>query len=95
MSLTHAEVRHIAELARLHLTEAEEALFQEQLSSILEYFQRLQEVDTSHIPATATVLPERSVMRDDEVQPSLPREDALANAPDQQDGYFRVKAILE
>ncbi|NOZ28852.1 MAG: Asp-tRNA(Asn)/Glu-tRNA(Gln) amidotransferase subunit GatC [Chloroflexi bacterium] len=95
MSLTLAQVRHIAELAKLGLTPEEEERFRDQLSAILDYFGRLQEVDTSAIPATATVLPVRNVMRDDEVQPSLSREDALANAPDVADGQFRVRAVLE
>jgi aspartyl-tRNA(Asn)/glutamyl-tRNA(Gln) amidotransferase subunit C len=95
MSLTIAEVEHIAELARLSLTEAEKALYREQLSAILDYAAILQRVDTSAIPPTATVLPLRNVMRDDVVEPSLPREDVLANAPDLFEGYIRVRAILE
>ena len=95
MALTREDIRHIAELAKLGLTPEEEARFQGQLSAILDYFARLQEVDTSAIPATATVLPVRNVMREDEVQPSLSREDALANAPDVADGQFRVRAVLE
>jgi aspartyl-tRNA(Asn)/glutamyl-tRNA(Gln) amidotransferase subunit C len=55
----------------------------------------LQGVDTSAIPPTATVLPLENVMRADNIEPSLPIEDVLANAPDAQDGYFRVKAVLE
>lgn len=95
MPLTLAEVEHIAELARLRLTEAEKALFREQLSTILAHAARLQQVDTSAIPPTATVLPLRNVMRDDAVAPSLPREDVLANAPEVADGCFRVGTILE
>ena len=95
MSLTIAEVEHIAELARLGLTEAEKALYRDQLSAILDYAAILQKVDTSAIPPTATVLPLRNVMRADAVEPSLPREDVLANAPNAVDGCFRVKAILD
>ncbi len=95
MSLTLAQVEHIAELARLALTDAEKALYREQLSAILEYAAILQRVDTSMIPPTATVLPLRNIMREDIVQPSLPIEDVLANAPDAADGCFRVTAILE
>lgn len=95
MSLTLAEVEHIAELARLRLTDAEKALFREQLSAILDYAAAIQKVDTSAIPPTATVLPLRNVMREDTVAPSLPREDVLANAPDAEAGCFRVQAILE
>ena len=95
MPLTSAEVEHIAELARLSLTEQEKNLFQDQLSAILDYAAVLQGIDTSAVPPTATVLPLRNIMRDDIVAPSLPTEDVLANAPAAADGYFKVKAILE
>jgi aspartyl-tRNA(Asn)/glutamyl-tRNA(Gln) amidotransferase subunit C len=95
MSLTIAEVAHIAELAKLSLTEGEETLFRDQLSAILDYAAAIQRVDTSAIPPTATVLPLRNVMRADIVESSLPHEDVLANAPDTSEGCFRVRAILE
>lgn len=95
MKLSRDEVQHIAELARLALTDEELALYQEQLSAILEYFERLQEIDTEAIPPTATVLPLRSVMRSDEARVSLAREDILANAPDAERGCFKVPAVLE
>jgi aspartyl-tRNA(Asn)/glutamyl-tRNA(Gln) amidotransferase subunit C len=95
MALTFAEVEHIAELARLQLTDEEKSLYQEQLSAILDYAVAIQRVDTSAIPPTATVLPLRNVMRDDVAVPSMPPEDVLANAPDVAEGCFRVKAILE
>jgi len=93
--LTMAEVEHIAELAKLGLTGEEKRIFQEQLSAILDYFETLQEVDTSAIPPTATVLPLRNVMREDEVQPSLPPELVLSNAPEREENSFRVQAVLE
>ena len=95
MGLSKAEVEHIAELAKLGLTEEEKEIFRHQLSAILEYAQRLQELDTDAIPPTAQVVPLQNVMAPDVVRPSLPREDILANAPASQDGMFRVKAILE
>ena len=95
MKLSREEVEHIAELAKVGLTEEEKTLFQEQLSAILEYAEMLQQVDTAAIPPTATVLPLRNIMRTDEARPSLPRQDVLANAPQSEDGCFRVKAILE
>lgn len=97
MPLTRAQVQHIAELAKLKLTEDEIARMTEQLSAILDYAARLQELDTEAIPPTASVVPLRNVMRDDVVMPSMPREDVLANAPDKSaDGeFFRVRAILE
>lgn len=93
--LSRAEVEHIAELAKLSLTEEEKEKFREQLSAILEYADILQRLDTDAIPPTATVLPLRNVMVADEVRPSFPREDILANAPQIEDGYFKVRAILE
>lgn len=95
MSLTRAEVQHIAELAKLQLTEAEEALYQEQLSDILDYVQRLNTLDTAAIPPTATVLPLRSVMREDVSRPSLPVDEILANAPARAGDAFEVRVILE
>jgi len=95
MKLTLAQVEHIAELARLALSDEEKALYQEQLSAILEYAERLQAVDTSAIPPTATVLPLRSVMRADEPRDSMSREDVLANAPRSEADCFRVQAVLD
>ena len=95
MPLSLTEVEHVAELARLGLTEEEKALFRGQLSAILDYAAVLQGVDTSTIPPTATVLPLRNVMRDDVAGPSLSQEDVLANAPDARDGFFAVAAILQ
>jgi aspartyl-tRNA(Asn)/glutamyl-tRNA(Gln) amidotransferase subunit C len=95
MALTIADVQHIADLARLELAPAEVVHYRDQLSQILDHAAVLQKIDTSAIPPTATVLPLRNVMRDDEVEPSLAREDVLANAPDSFDGYFRVLAILD
>ncbi len=95
MSLTRAEVQHIAELAKLQLTEAEAALYQEQLSDILNYIQRLNTLDTEAIPPTASVLPLRSVMREDVPRPSLPVDEVLANAPARAGDSFEVRVILE
>jgi aspartyl-tRNA(Asn)/glutamyl-tRNA(Gln) amidotransferase subunit C len=95
MKLSRAEVEHIAELAKLRLTEEEKIKFCEQLSAILEYAEMLQQLDTEAIPPTATVLPLQNVMRPDEVVPSFSQEDILANAPDAVEGCFRVRAILE
>ena len=95
MSLTRAEVQHIAELAKLQLTEAEAGLYQEQLSDILDYMQRLNTLDTDAIPPTATVLPLRSIMRDDVPRPSLPVDEVLANAPARVGDQFEVRVILE
>ena len=95
MKLAMAQVEHIAELARLALNEDEKARFQEQLSAILEYAERLQAVDTSAIPPTATVLPLRNVIRTDEPRDSMRREDVLANAPQSEADSFRVQAVMD
>ena len=95
MSITRVDVQHIAELAKLELTEAEEALYQEQLSAILDYAQRLNALDTTAIPPTATVLPLRSVLRADETRPSMPVDDILANAPARSGDSFEVRVVLE
>lgn len=95
MKLSRAQVIAIAELAKLQLTDDEIERFGEQLSHVLEYAARLEQLDTADIPPTATVLPLRNVFRDDEVRPSLPRDEALANAPDAADGQFRVDAVLD
>ena len=95
MVLTLAEVEHIARLARLSLTEEEKELYREQLSAILDYANRLQSLDTTSIPPTSSVLPERSVLRPDRAKPGLPRDELLENAPDVEGGMFRVPPVLE
>lgn len=95
MSITCDDVQHIAELAKLRLSEAEVARYQEQLAAILDYAQRLNALDTDHISPTASVLPLRSVMRDDVARPSLPVDEILANAPSRVENAFEVRAVLE
>jgi aspartyl-tRNA(Asn)/glutamyl-tRNA(Gln) amidotransferase subunit C len=95
MELSHAEVRRIAELAKLDLTEAEVERYAGQLSHILEYFEKLQTLDTSHIEPTASVLPLKNVMRADRAQPPLTPQQVIANAPDAQENQFRVSAVLD
>ena len=97
MPLTRAQVQHIAELARLNLSDEEIDRMTLQLSAILDYAARLQELDTEAIPPTASVVPLQNVMRDDIVTPSLPREDVLRNAPDKDERgeFFRVRAIFK
>jgi aspartyl-tRNA(Asn)/glutamyl-tRNA(Gln) amidotransferase subunit C len=95
MKLSHEEVQHIALLARLGLTDAEIDRLREQLSNILENFQILQQVNTSDVPPTAQSIPLQNVTKDDEVAASLPQNQILANAPQREREYFRVKAVLE
>ena len=95
MSLTLQDVEHIAELARLGLTDEEKELYRTQLSSILDYAARLQSIDTANTTATASVVPLHNIWRADEVVPCLTVADVLANAPAAEDDYFRVHAVLE
>ena len=93
--LSREEVLHIAELAKLKLTEEEIQLYQEQLGRILEYFKKLEELDTTDVEPMAHVLDVSNVLRPDEPQPSVSQEEALANAPKQRDGYFEVPQVIE
>jgi aspartyl-tRNA(Asn)/glutamyl-tRNA(Gln) amidotransferase subunit C len=95
MAISHEDVRAIAELAKLELNDNEVALYAGQLSDILGYFERLEELDTSHIEPTASVLPLKSVMRDDVAGEPLTPEEVIANAPDSLANQFRVNAVLD
>ena len=92
--LTRADVERIAALAHLDLTEEETALFASQLAQILEYAERLKDVDTSAVTETWNSGSSTS-LRPDTLRPSLARDDALANAPDSADGHFRVPQVID
>ena len=94
MRLGREQVLHMAELAKLALTESETELFVEQLSEILAHFEVLNQLDTSAIPATAQTIHQRNVTRPDDCKPSLPTDQALATAPERDGQYFAVKRIL-
>jgi len=94
VELSYEEVRKIAELAKLDLTDEEVRLYAGQLSHVLGYFTRLQELDTSHIPPTASVLPLTNVLRPDAAAAPLTPEQVVANAPDAHDNQFRVNAVF-
>lgn len=89
------DVEHIALLARLSLTEEERERFGSQLSSILSYVGKLNEIDTSGIEPASHVLEMKNIMREDELRSSLPVEDALMNAPDRSGNFYRVPKIIE
>jgi aspartyl-tRNA(Asn)/glutamyl-tRNA(Gln) amidotransferase subunit C len=95
VKLSREQVMDIADLAKLALTEQEIEQYADQLSAVLDYASRLDQLDISDIPPTASVLPLENVMRDDVVQPSLSREQAIANASGAVDGQFRVDAVLD
>lgn len=95
MKITTKDVEQVALLSRLELPSGDAARVTEELNAILDYMEVLNQVDTASIEPTAHVLPLRNVMRQDMVTPSLPRDLALSNAPEQEDGYFKVPKILE
>jgi aspartyl-tRNA(Asn)/glutamyl-tRNA(Gln) amidotransferase subunit C len=95
MAITRDEVRHVAMLFRMALSDEEIAKFQQQLSQIIDYFQVLQQIDTEGVPPTSHPVSLENVMRDDEPRPSYPPEDILANAPQSERDFFRVRAVLE
>lgn len=88
-------VRYVADLARIALTDEEVERFTGQLSVVLDAVGKLRQVDTGSIPPTASVLPLENVMREDDVRPSLPLEDAMRNAPARDGDLFRVQTVIE
>ena len=93
-SISHKEVEHVAQLARLDLTQPEKTLFGEQLSQILTFVEQLQEVSTEGIPPTSSVADQASVLREDIPREGLSQEQAMSNAPEASDGFFVVPKIL-
>ncbi len=94
MKLTIEEVEHIAALARLELTEEEQQRYAEQLSDVLDYAARLDELATDQIPPTASVLDLQLRLREDRSRPGLPTKDVLKNAANTRDDQFQVPPIL-
>ena len=95
MSVSEAEVRRIAKLARLRLTDDEVALYRGQLTKILDAMKELGELDTASVPPTASVLGATDVTRADEPRPFDGREALLAGAPDRDGPYFKVRKVIE
>lgn len=95
MKLSLEQVEHIAELAKLRLTPEEKERYREQLSAILDYADTLQELDVAEVEPMAHAVVLTGIMRPDVPHESCPTQDILANAPDTEDGQFRVQAILE
>lgn len=92
--ITAADVVHVARLARLQLAEDEVALFTEQLGAVLDHAADLEALDAADVPPTAHPLPLQNVFRADEPRESLDRDEVLAQAPEVEDGRFRVPRIL-
>jgi aspartyl-tRNA(Asn)/glutamyl-tRNA(Gln) amidotransferase subunit C len=95
MSLTREQVDHIARLARLNLSDEERERYREQLSAILEHFQRLQELDTENVPPTYRAVESQRHPRPDQVQDSLPRAELFSNAPEVEQNQFRIPPVFE
>jgi aspartyl-tRNA(Asn)/glutamyl-tRNA(Gln) amidotransferase subunit C len=95
VKITKEQIQHIAVLSRLNLSEEEKDLFGSQLSSILDYVDQLNELDTRETEPTSHVLSLSNVMRDDILASSLPREEALKNAPSHSGNFYRVPKIIE
>ncbi|MFA5827817.1 MAG: Asp-tRNA(Asn)/Glu-tRNA(Gln) amidotransferase subunit GatC [Candidatus Shapirobacteria bacterium] len=90
VKITVDTLDHIAHLARISLTDTERELFLPQLSSILEYVEVLQKVDTSNINASSQITNLKNITRPDEVKPSLSQSEVLSQSPKSNDGYFQV-----
>ena len=94
MKITKEEVLHVADLARLEIDEASIGKFAEQIGNILDYVDQLRQVDTSGIKPMSHALALTNAFREDVETPHLPREAALANAPEQEDGAFLVPKVV-
>jgi len=95
MKITRVEVEHVAQLARLELSDEEKETFTGQMDAILAYVDKLNELDTTGIVPTAHAVPMENAFRDDLETPSIGVENALANAPDRAEGFFRVPKVIE
>ena len=95
MALSGEEVKHIATLCRIGMTDEELATITEELSHILELFQVLQELDTEDVPPTGHSVPLQTVMRSDESHASSSLDEVLTNAPQREGDLFRVNVVLE
>lgn len=95
MPSSDLDIRQIARLARIRLTEDETHLFQKQLGQVIEFANKLSEVDVSEVEASAHISPIFDVFREDTARPSLGQEEALQNAPHQAKGLFLVTKVME
>jgi len=95
MKVTMENIEHVANLARLNLTDDEKRMLTSQMEEIVSYVDKLNELDTSEVEQTAHVMPLKNIFREDRVQESYDREKILANAPSQEDGCFKVPKVVE
>lgn len=94
MAVTVKEVEHVAKLARLEFSKEEIVKFTKQFNQILEYMEKLEELDTSKVEPLSHVIEVSNVLRDDEVRPSYPVEEILRNAPSRTDKFFKVPKVI-
>lgn len=94
MSVTINDVEHIAKLAKLEFSEAEKEKFTHQFNDILKYMEQLNSLDTSNVEPLSHVIELQNVFREDSVKPSIPREEALKNAPDKTEEHFKVPKVI-
>jgi len=95
MAITIEQVEHIARLARLQFSDAEKEMLSEELSQILQYMEKLNELDTEGVEPLSHPTELVNIMRPDKVQPSFTPEEALKNAPSKQDGFFKVPKVIK
>ena len=95
MKIYSKDIKHVAMLARITLSEEETEIFGRQLSDIVEYIEQLNEIDTNDIEPTSHVMPLTNVFREDIIRASLPRVDMLKNAPDSNEKFYVVPKIIE
>ena len=93
--ITIKDVEHVAKLARMSLSEEEKTMFTEQLGNILEYINELNELDTENVEPMAHPVPASNIMREDKVSQEFTTDDMLSNAPQEEDGYYRVPKITD
>jgi len=94
MRITLKDVEYVAELAKLELSQKEKFKFQKELDNIIEYIDQLNELNTENVPITSHVIPLENVFREDRALPSLSQDQALANAPQKKDGFFKVPKVI-
>lgn len=94
MAIDIKEVEYVARLARIELSQQEKEIFARQLARILEYISKLNEVDTTDVGPTSHVLPLKNVFRQDNLEPSLPVEAVLKNAPEKEGDFFKVPQVI-
>jgi len=95
MAITKKQVEYIAHLARLELSEEEKEKYTKQLDQILEFVAKLNEINTEKVEPTSHAVKISNVFRKDEAKPSFSQEEALSNAPEVEEGHFKVKKVIE